>query len=91
MPKYWLDIMYHQAYIVSMMRNMIKPLLILLSVLIATTGIAGDYAKGVMSPLDYERLSQPIALTGKCKGIKSVEWRSTSGWTKSTSPSKKTI
>jgi len=59
--------------------------------LFSISAVAGDYEKGRQRPLHYERLPQPIALSGACRKIKIIEWRPTVGHSKSTRLTKRAV
>lgn len=65
-------------------------LIVLFIILFSSSVFAKDYARGIMTPLASERLSQIIYLKDRCKKVRIVEWRQTPG-NIGTAPSQKSI
>ena len=66
------------------MTKLYRAIILILIGLFSVSATAGDYGKGHMTPLDYEKLAQPISLNGSCKQIRIIEWRPTPGYNNST-------
>ncbi len=64
------------------MRKLVTTVLFLLA--LGYPGSAHAERKGHMLPLEEEKLSKPLFLTGSCRQVKVVEWRPAKGWEQST-------
>jgi len=73
------------------MRKFYKLFILFFIALFSGNVAAVDHGRGIMTPLQHERLAKPIYLNKSCKNIRVVEWRSTRGYYNSTSPSGKSI